>query len=187
LNVDQLIHKCIKKDRKAQELLYTTYRKKLFPVCLKYCRSHTEAEDHLHDVFIEIFDKIRKYNGTGSFEGWMKRIAINKAIDKYKGSAIFSLNEWQKETLTESTTLHKSDLPPSWEALMRFVQELPTQYRLVFNLFELDEYSHKEIAEMLQISENTSKSNLHRGKAILKKRILALKEVRPLKTGSNGR
>ena len=83
MNVDQLIHKCIKKDRKAQETLYNTYRRKLFPVCLKYCRSRSEAEDHLHDVFIEIFDKIRTYSRKGSFEGWMKRIAINKAIDKY--------------------------------------------------------------------------------------------------------
>ncbi len=187
MNVDQLIKRCIKKDRGAQEALYNTYRKKLFPVCLKYCNSRSEAEDHLHDVFIEVFDKIRKYSGRGSFEGWMKRIAINKAIDKYKKYTVFSMHEKQSELITETNTLHKDDLPPSLEVLMSLVQELPTQYRLVFNLYELDDFSHREIAKMLQISESSSKSNLHRGKAILKQRILALKEVRPLKTSSNGR
>lgn len=186
MNQDQLIQKCIKKDRKAQEKLYNLYRNKLFPTCLKYCRSYSESEDHLHDVFIEIFDKISAYSGKGSFEGWMKRIAINKAIDKYKKNTVFAINDKQTESLTETITLTNSDLPPTWEALMKLVQELPTQYRLVFSLYELDDYTHKEIASMLHISESTSKSNLHRGKTILKQQILALKKTNPLKTSSNG-
>lgn len=176
MNVDQLIHKCIKKDRRAQEALYNTYKKKLFPVCLKYCRSHSEAEDHLHDVFIEIFDKIAKYKGKGSFEGWMKRIAINTAIDKYKKNKTFSLEAEKAANLSEDTTLEPNDLPPTWEELIALIQELPDQYRIVFSLYELDGYSHKDIASTLKISGSTSKSNLHRAKAILKDKISADKK-----------
>ena len=175
MDTEQLIKSCIKKDRRAQEKLYNTYKKKLFPVCLKYCRSYTEAEDHLHDTFIIIFDTIKKYKGKGSFEGWMKRIAINKAIDKYKKSVVYTLSEGKEQNLTEDVTIEEKDLPPSVDTLMSFILQLPNSYRLIFNLFELDGFSHKEIAEMLDISEGTSKSNLHRAKALLKAKVIALK------------
>ncbi len=84
LNLDQIIKGCIKQNRKAQEELYHLYKKTLFALCLKYCPNEAEAEDNLHNTFIEIFTNIKNYNGNGSFEGWMKRIAINKAIDCYK-------------------------------------------------------------------------------------------------------
>lgn len=154
------------------------YKQKLYPVCLKYCRSNNEAEDHLNDVFIEIFDKISKYKGRGSFEGWMKRIAINKAIDRYKKNRTYSLDNKKEEVLTEDTTIEEKDLPPSWDALITLIQELPDQYRITFSLYELDGYSHKEIASELKISESTSKCNLHRAKSILKARILAKKNER---------
>ncbi|MGB6152712.1 MAG: RNA polymerase sigma factor [Pricia sp.] len=187
MNVEQLIQKCIKKDRRAQETLYNTYKKKLFPVCLKYCRSHSEAEDHLHDVFIEIFDQISKYKGKGSFEGWMKRIAINTAIDKYKKNKTFGLEPEKVANLREDTTLEESDLPPTWEELIALIQELPDRYRIVFSLYELDDFSHKDIASALKISENTSKSNLHRAKAILKDKISGDKKKRAnIKSDSHG-
>ncbi len=171
MQLDQLIRSCIKKDRKAQEQLYTIYKNKLFPVCLKYCRTHAEAEDHLHDTFIIIFETIKKYNKKGSFEGWMKRIAINKAIDNYKKNKEYGLDKTTEEKLSDDTNLENDDLPPSWEALIALIQSLPNQYRIVFNLYEIEEYSHKQIATLLNISENTSKSNLHRAKAILKSKI----------------
>lgn len=185
MDLDQLIKSCIKKDRRAQEELYNTYKKKLFPVCLKYSRSHSEAEDHLHDVFIEIFDKIGKYKAKGSFEGWMKRITINKAIDKYKKNQTYNLDNKTAGNMTEDVTLDEDDLPPSWEALMILVQELPNQYRLIFNLYEIDGYQHKEIAALLSISESTSKSNLHRAKSILKGKILRQKNRGAIKTVEN--
>ena len=105
MELDQLIKSCAKKNRRAREELYHKYEKKLFQVCLKYCRSREEAEDHLHDVFIEIFENIKKYNGQGSFEGWMKRIAINMAIDKYRKKRTYSLKHEKIQVLSEDVTI----------------------------------------------------------------------------------
>ncbi len=174
MQLDQLIKSCIKKDRKAQEALYNLYKSKLFPVCLKYCRSHTEAQDHLHDTFILIFDRIRKYKGKGSFEGWMKRIAINKAIDNYKKHSTFELAAYRAVGLSEDVSMYEDELSLSFDTIMSLIQALPQQYRIVFNLYELDGYPHKEIAILLGISESTSKSNLHRAKALLKEKIVNL-------------
>ncbi len=171
--MDPIIKKCIEKDGRAQEELYNKYRKKLFLICLKYTSSETEAEDHLHDTFIEIFEKISKYKGKGSFEGWMKRIAINKAIDKYKRKKVFGLADHTLENLTEEVYLDFENPEVPIDKLMVFIQELPEKYRLIFNLYELDGYSHREISKKVGISENTSKSNLFRAKVNLKKRISA--------------
>lgn len=172
MNLDLLINNCKKKNIKAREQLYKNYKKILFPVCLKYCSSYTEAEDHLHDTFIEIFEKIKNYKNKGSFEGWMKRIAINKAIDKYKKQKNVELVDNRLAEITEDVYLDNSQSLPI-EELIKLIQKLPNQYRLVFNMYELDGYSHKEISKTIGISESTSKSNLFRAKVHLKKRILA--------------
>ncbi len=171
LQVDQLIKSCIKKDRKAQETLYNLYKTKLFPICLKYCSSHSEAQDHLHDTFITIFENIKKYKGEGSFEGWMKRITINKAIDNYKKKNTFELADYKAAGLSDDNTIYTDELPLSFDTIMSLIHALPPQYRIIFNLYELDDYPHKEIALRLGISESTSKSNLHRAKALLKEKI----------------
>jgi len=168
LNQDELIKGCIRQNRKAQEALYSTYKKTLFVLSLKYCASETEAEDNLHNAFIEIFKTIKKFNGTGSFEGWMKRITINKAIDSYKRT--FTLLPI-KDDFADDTEIWTHELNLSLETILEMIQELPPQYRLVFSLYELDDFSHQEIATLLSISENTSKSNLHRAKTILKEKI----------------
>lgn len=185
MDLNQLIKSCIKKDQKAQEALYNLYAKKLFPVCLKYSRSYFEAEDHLHDVFITIFDGIKKYKGNGSFEGWMKRIAINKAIDKFKKQHVFELTDYKAANLSEEVYLSEDEIPLSFETIMSLIQELPQQYRIIFNLYELDDYPHKEIAKMLGITEGTSKSNLHRAKTILKEKVLTHKNKGAFKTIDN--
>ena len=177
MELDQLIKSCAKKNRKAREELYHTYEKILFQVCLKYCRSYEEAEDHLHDVFIEIFENIKNYRGKGSFEGWMKRIVINKAIDRYKKNRTYSLKDEKIQTFSEDVDITGDDLPTSIEDVIKLIRELPDQYRLVFNLYQLDGYSHKEIAQLLNISEGTSKSNLHRAKIKLKEKVMALKNL----------
>lgn len=171
MQIDQLIKSCIKKDRKAQETLYNLYKNKLFPVCLKYCGSYSEAQDHLHDTFITIFENIKKYRGKGSFEGWMKRITINKAIDNYKKKNTFELADYKAVRLSEDSTIYSDELPLSFDTIMSLIHALPPQYRIIFNLYELDDYPHKEIASRLGISESTSKSNLHRAKALLKEQI----------------
>ena len=178
LELDQLIKSCAKKNREAREKLYYIYEKKLFKVCLKYCRSYEEAEDHLHDVFIEIFENIKKYRGKGSFEGWMKRIVINKAIDKYKKKRMYALKDEKIQMFSEDVTITIKDLSASIEDVMGLIRELPDQYRLVFNLYQLDGYSHKDIARMLNISEGTSKSNLHRAKIKLKEKVSNLNQIK---------
>ncbi|WP_459212852.1 RNA polymerase sigma factor [Aquimarina rhabdastrellae] len=180
MNLNQLIKACKKNNAKAQSDLYQKYKDTLYVLCLKYCRNTEEAEDNLHDTFIEIFKSISKYKGKGSFEGWMKRIAINKAITKYnKGS--FS-NIVIKDELLSDTSVDAESMQIPLHTILNLIQQLPDQYRLVFNLYELDDYSHKEIASLLSISESTSKSNLHRAKSILKKK---LREETTLKTYSN--
>lgn len=168
MNLDQLIKGCIKQNSKAQEELYHRYKKILFVLSLKYCSNETEAEDNLHNAFIEIFTNIKQYKGTGSFEGWMKRITINKAIESYKKK--YQLVPIKEDTM-EDTSVDDNEINFSLDYILSLIQELPNQYRLVFCLYELDYYSHQEIATMLSISEGTSKSNLHRAKVILKEKI----------------
>lgn len=172
MNLYQIIKGCIKQNRKSQEELYNLYYKSLFVVSLKYCQNDSEAEDNLHDAFIEIFTNIKNFKATGSFEGWMKRIVINKAISRYKKS--FFLTSIKDDNIPE-ITISEAEMDYPIDYLLSLIQELPHQYRLIFNLYELDEYSHKEISEMLSISESTSKSNLHRAKLILKEKITSKK------------
>lgn len=158
------------------------YKDSLYSLCLKYCKNKIEAEDNLHDAFITIFNKIGNYKNKGSFEGWMKRITINKAIDKYKKekktSDVFDIQ------IADEITIDEDKLNLSLNDILKTIQELPNQYRLVFNLYELDSYSHKEIADMLNISIGTSKSNLHRAKILLKKKIEEINKV--LKNNNHG-
>lgn len=174
MNLDQLIKGCIKQNRKSQEELYLLYNKILFALSLKYCHNNSEAEDNLHDAFIEIFTNIKKFKGKGSFEGWIKRITINKAIDRYKKSCLLTTIN---NDFLQDTTVNEDEIDFSLDYILSLIQELPHQYRLVFNLYELDDYSHQEIATMLSITENTSKSNLHRAKQILKNKIESKKAL----------
>lgn len=166
-NID-LIKGCQQGAIKAQEQLYKLYSNSLFALCLKYAPNYQEAQDVLHDSFMTIFDKINQYKYNGSFEGWIKRITINTALQRYKNKGLFSLtitDDWAEEEVEFDT--NAVDL----KFLLTSIQELPNQYRLVFNLYVLDGYSHKEIAEMLDIAVGTSKSNLNRAKKILRNKI----------------
>ena len=158
------------------------YESKLYNLSLKYCTNKQEAEDNMHDTFIEIYANIKKYRGNGSFEGWIKKIAIYKAISKFKTSILNSpLDQVYCPFLEENVEIDADAI--SLDFLLQLIQGLPDQYRLVFNLYELDNYSHKEIAVMLSIAEGTSKSNLHKAKQILKSKIVALKNFK-YKNGS---
>ena len=168
MDINELIAGCIKQNSIAQEALYNLYKDRLYVLCLKYCANQAEAEDNLHNAFIAIFTTIKKYNNTGSFEGWIKRITINKAIDSYKKN--YNLTPL-RDDLSEDTEIDENEMNLSADEILALVQELPNQYRVVFCLYELDDYSHHEIATMLSISEGTSKSNLHRAKVILKEKI----------------
>lgn len=165
----EIIKQCIKNDRTAQNELFRKYKDILFFISLKYCRNEADAEDNLHDAFITIFQKIKTYKNQGSFEGWMKRITIYKAIDKYKLQK--PVNIEIKEDILEDKIETEEDPDITLNQLLKLIQELPDQYRLVFNLYQLDGFSHKEIAALLKVSEGTSKSNHHRAKLILRDKI----------------
>jgi RNA polymerase sigma-70 factor (ECF subfamily) len=168
VSLEQLIEQCKKNDVKAQGQIYKLFASKLFSVCLKYSRNNAEAEDNLQDAFVTIFKKIAQYKYKGSFEGWMKRITINTALQRYRSVGVFDIvNENQIED--ESVEIDEDTI--TIDFLLRIIQELPDRYRLVFNLYALDGYSHKEIGEMLDISTGTSKSNLARARLILKEKI----------------
>ena len=169
MTLKQLIKACKKNNLQAQSDLYLKYKDDLYVLCLKYCKNVEEAQDNLQDAFIEIFKNIKKYNHKGSFEGWMKRITINKAIDKYKSKNF--INIIINDDILEDTSIDTNEFQLPLHTLLDLIQNLPDRYRLVFNLYELDNYSHKEISQLLSISEGTSKSNLHRAKLILKEKI----------------
>tara|TARA_R110002072_G_scaffold59514_4_gene151759 strand:- start:2560 stop:3096 length:537 start_codon:yes stop_codon:yes gene_type:complete len=172
LKEQELIRKCIKGNRKAQNELYTHYKDSLYFLSLKYSRNAAEAEDNLHDSFVTIFQKIKTYKNKGSFEGWMKRITINKAIDKYKEKRPVAVEII--DDILEDTSIEEDLFELPLETFLKAIQELPDQYRLVFNLYQMDGYSHKEVAQLLEISEGTSKSNFHRAKILLREKLIRL-------------
>ena len=169
MTLEQLIHECTKQNTKAQEQLYRLLAPKLFAVCLKYSRNYDEAQDNLQESFLIIFDKISQFKNKGSFEGWAKRVVIDYTLQQYRNQNIFEI---VSENIAEEETVEIDNDEISLEFLTQIIQELPDRYRLVFNLYVIDDYSHKEIAEMLSINIGTSKSNLARAKGILKEKIL---------------
>ena len=152
----ELIRKCIKGNREAQELLYRTYAPVLFGVCLKYSRNKSEAEDNLHDSFMTIYEKMHQYGSKGSFEGWLKRVTINTVLQKYRKKDPLSLLAPVEDQGEDRRT--GEELEVSLGQLLQYIQELPHKYRITFNMYVLDGYSHKEISEILGTSTGTSKS-----------------------------
>jgi RNA polymerase sigma-70 factor (ECF subfamily) len=134
---------------------------------LKYSRNYAEAQDNLQDGFLIIFDKIGQYNFKGSFEGWIKRIMVNNVLQQYRG---ISFLELINENIPDEPDVTDDENVPL-DYLLKIIQELPDRYRLVFNLYVIDGYAHKDIAEMLSITTGTSKSNLARARIILREKL----------------
>jgi RNA polymerase sigma factor (sigma-70 family) len=170
-DLEKLISDCKAGKREAQSRLYETFAPKLFGVCLRYSRDETEAEDTLHEGFITIFNKIGQYAFKGSFEGWMKKIVVNISLEKCRSR--YKLNTVEDISIYESKMVDE-DVYASLNAdqLLEMIRDLSPRYRMVFNLYAIDGYLHKEIAEMLNISEGTSKSNLARARKILQDKII---------------
>lgn len=169
MSLEQLIEQCKAQDRKAQEKLYKLFSNKLYSICLKYSRNATEAEDNLHDSFMTIFEKINGFSYKGSFEGWIKRITVNTVLQKYRKQGTFDSLPYNLEEDINVSSDEQEEY--SLDYLLGIIQSLPDRYRLTFNLYVLDGYSHKEIAGMLGITEGTSKSNLARAKRALRNKI----------------
>lgn len=170
-----LINGCKIGDKKAQRTLYDKYAAKMLGVCIRYFRDIDEAEDALQEGFIKIFNNIDKFRNEGSFEGWIRRIMVNTSLNYYKSNLkhYYGTDYDEVEEIVEDEKLKFDNL--SVEYLLKIIQDLPEGYRLVFNLYEIEGYSHKEIAEMLGISVNTSKSQLMKAKRNLQK-VLVSKE-----------
>lgn len=171
MGIDQLIQDCQKNSIRAQEQLYRLLAPKLFSACLKYSRNRADAEDNLQDGFLLIFQKIGQFQFKGSFEGWAKRVMINNVLQKYRSEGVFEL---VSENMPDEAEVEVEPDSISMEYLVSIIQELPDRYRMVFNLYVIDGFSHKEIATMLNITDGTSKSNLARARIILKEKIEAL-------------
>jgi len=175
----QLIIACKKQDRNAQKVLYERYAPVMMAVCMRYCREEEAARDLLHDGFIRAFTQIGSFSGKGSFEGWLRRIFVNLALENFR-------KEKQKNRFLEEysyISAHESDddaddlldienIPR--EEVLEMIRNLPSGYRTVFNLFIFEEMSHKEIARMLGINEAASRSQFFRAKTILKNKITAI-------------
>ncbi|NKQ39291.1 MAG: RNA polymerase sigma factor [Methanosarcinales archaeon] len=168
MSLKTLIQKCKKRDVVSQSEVYQLFAGKLFALCLKYSKTHQEAEDNLQEAFITIFKKINQFKFKGSFEGWMKRIVINTALQTYRKKNILNLVE---ENYPDEIEVEIDESEISLDFLLKIIQELPERYRMVFNLYVLDGYPHKEIANLLGIAEGTSKSNLSRARLILKEKV----------------
>lgn len=168
--LDQIIKDCSKGKSKAQEILYVEFAPKMLGVCMRYSKDLAEAEDTLQDGFIKIFKSIKSYKFKGSFEGWMRRVMVNTALEKYRQNKKIQLVEEPIE-IKEDDEDESSSSDISLDILLRMVQELPDRYRMVFSLYVLDGYPHNEIAEEMEISVGTSKSNLARARAILKVKV----------------
>lgn len=167
----ELLDGCRKGDRRAQRLLYETHRHNLMGVCLRYARAAADAEDIFHEAFVKIFKSIESLKNPESLEGWMRRIMINHAINHYKASAkmMAHLDIEGVQVVDDTYTRIIDQLND--QALTALVQSLPEGYRLVFNLYAVDGYTHPEIAGMLGISTGTSKSQLHAARQLLQKRL----------------
>lgn len=163
-----LIKECIDGSRKMQELLYTRFAPKMYAVCLRYSGNSDDAQDLLQEGFIKVFKNLEKYRGDGSFEGWIRRIFVNTSIEYFRRKVkLTTVSETQEITIEDKEwnaldTMAEKDI-------IKIVQELSPGYRQVFNMYVIEGYSHKEISEILGISEGTSKSQLARAKVILKK------------------
>ncbi len=181
---NELIAGCLRQDRTCQEALYKRFYGKMMGVCLRYARDRDEARDMLQDGFIKVFAALRNFGGKGSFEGWIRRIVVNTAVDHLRKNK-------QAYMIVSTVHFRDGDLPDavdededenalanlSEEDILRAVQNLSPAYRTVFNLYVIENFSHKEIAEQLNISEGTSKSNLAKARFQLKKNLISKTKI----------
>ncbi len=169
---DRLIDGCLTGDRNAQKSLFEKYRSTMLGVCMRYARDRDEAEDILMEAFVKVFLNIREFGFKGSFEGWIRKIMINTSINHYRKN-LKTYYHSEINEVEEHEILEEESITGRFTAdyLMSLINAMPDGYRMVFNLYEIEGYSHKEIAEMLGISVSTSKTQLFYAKKSLKKKI----------------
>ena len=169
---EELLHMSIRGDRKSQEKLYRQFYGFAMSVCMRYTKSRDEALEVVNDSFLKVFTKGDQYDPKYPFKAWFRRIIVNTALDFYRSQQ----KHYFHENIEEAYEVSSNDSSPlsrlNHEELIAMVQQLPSGYRMVFNLFVIDGYSHEEIGSQLGISVGTSKSNLSRARGVLRKMIL---------------
>lgn len=171
ISESDLIAGCIAGDRQMQEELYNRFASKMYAVCLRYANNSDDAQDLLQEGFIKVYKNLHRFRAEGSFEGWIRRVFINSSIEHYrKKAAKLSTVSDKEESTIEDTDITAIDTLAEKD-IIRLIQDLSPGYRTVFNLYVIEGYSHREIGELLNISEGTSKSQLARAKGILQKKV----------------
>jgi RNA polymerase sigma factor (sigma-70 family) len=175
----QIIEGCAKHERKAQQVLYDKYSRFLLGVCFRYSSDKAEAEDILQDSFLKIFINIKDFSGTGSFIGWLRKVTVNTAITHYHKNLKYRYHVEIEDYVSVETGVSsfEEDFFTS-EELYKVLGDLPAGYRMVFNLYAVEGYKHKEIAEILGIDTNTSKSQYSRAKAVIRDKLEALSKIK---------
>lgn len=169
-NLDEIIAGCINEDSKSQEELYRLLSPVMYNVCLQYASDHDEAKDFLQEGFINVFTKIKSFRHEGSFEGWVRKIIVNTALQFLrKKKQIYVIREELTEDKDHDIT--EIDFELNEEDLLGMIQGLTVNQRIVFNLYAIEGYNHAEITKLTGIPENTSKSHLHRARVSLKEMI----------------
>lgn len=176
-NEDEILNRCLKGERKAQRMLYEKYAPLLLGVCTRFTGNRTEAEDVLQEAFVKIFLNIKDFTKTGSLTGWMRRIVLNTAITLYHRNKKHR-DHYDVDAMKDRTPGgdDASELEFTREEMMKVITELPAGYRMVFNLYAMEGYKHKEIAKEMGIDINTSKSQYSRAKKIIRHKLLNLKK-----------
>lgn len=178
LDEKKIIEGCCRNERKAQKALYERYASILLGVCIRYSGRRDEAEDILQDGLIKVYFNIKDFAGKGSFINWMKKIMVNTAITHYHRNLKHHYHqdiEDIRETDIEGTSLDTAEF--TREELFKVIKGLPHGYRMVFNLYAVEGFKHKEIARMLEIDVNTSKSQYSRAKSLIRKKLGSLKKI----------
>lgn len=166
-----LIKECVKGNAKAHRFLFDKFAPKMLTVCVRYAKNKSDAEDVLQDAFIKVFNKISEFKNEGSLEGWIRRIMVNTSLDQIRKNSKFS-NDTDLEAV--SYKLENNDFTFEKlvsEDLLKLINSMPNGYRIVFNMFAIEGYSHQEIASTLGVTENTSKSQYLRARSFLKKEL----------------
>ncbi|MCO5264121.1 MAG: sigma-70 family RNA polymerase sigma factor [Lentimicrobium sp.] len=171
MDEQQLLKDCLKGDVHAQKRLYEKYARKMFGVCLRYAGDQPMAEDFMQEGFIRVFANLKNYRMEGSFEGWIRRIMINTSLEILRKKDIFRYASPLDNDFEVSDQAEEGEDVPDTDALVRLIQAMPAGFRAVFNLYVVENCSHKEIGQMLGISEGTSKSQYARARAWLQKRL----------------
>jgi RNA polymerase sigma-70 factor (ECF subfamily) len=174
LEFETLLSNCLQNDRNAQYKLYEKYSRKIFGVCLRYAKNRADAEDILQEGFIKVFKYLKDYSGKGSFEGWIRRIMVTTALNYYKKKNLFNKDIDPENSYITLPATNEALSEMTHKELLDLIRELPHGYQTVFNLNTIEGYSHKEISKIMNISVNTSKSQLSRAKLSLRNQLKSI-------------